>query len=187
MLKMPSGRFDHDVGGTSDFPAAHITPFCVVSSLNRQHASQAPGFAAVVTTTTVLIGEWPGLPLSRAGLGLRRHKTRGGLCPAALGLALMRPRKGLHFALAVSLVVAAIAALDPFRVKLGTTAGLFRALVRGSETAISSPSPGDDDCRRTLRSYVRDRFGAAPTPPNPRSGPLMALEDSTSPIVRTIS
>ena len=97
-----------------------MTLFALVPSLNRQHASQAAGFAAVTIAAAVLIGWWGGLPrLSSWGSSFATTKPVAALCLAALGLALVHPDKNSRFALAVGLVVAVIAVLDLFDVDFG--------------------------------------------------------------------
>jgi hypothetical protein len=82
------------------------------SSLNRKHASQFVGFAAVTIGTAALLGLWAGLPLlSSWGADFPSMRPLGALGLAALGLALVHPGKNSRFAFAVGLVVAALAAL----------------------------------------------------------------------------
>jgi PAS domain S-box-containing protein len=114
-----------------------MTLFALVRSLNRQHASQAAGFAAVTIAVAVLIGWWGGLPrLSSWGLSFATTKPEAALCLTALGLALVHPGKNSRFALAVGLAVAAIAMLDLFGVDFGINHRLVpRAAVPGPGAA----------------------------------------------------
>jgi PAS domain S-box-containing protein len=114
-----------------------MTLFTLVPSLNRQHASQAAGFAAVTIAAAVLIGWWGGLPmLSSWGSGFAATKPVAALCLAALGLALVHPGKNSRFALAVGLAVAAIAVLDLFGVDFGINRWLVpRAAMPGAGVA----------------------------------------------------
>src|SRR5258708_29803064 len=114
-----------------------MTLFALVPSLNRQHARQAAGFAAVTIAAAVLIGWWGGLPmLSSWGSGFAATKPVAALCLAALGLALVHPGKNSRFALAVGLAVAAIAVLDLFGVDFGLNLWLVpRAAVPGPAEA----------------------------------------------------
>jgi PAS domain S-box-containing protein len=83
------------------------------SDLNRQHASQVAGFAAVAIAVAALIGWWVSPPLLYGrGLGFATVKPTTALCLVALGLALVHPGKNSYVAFAASLAVAAIAALD---------------------------------------------------------------------------
>jgi hypothetical protein len=113
-----------------------MTFFAVIRSLNRRHASQAAGFAAVATATTALIGEWADLPLlSSWGSGFAATKPVAALCLAVLGLALMHPGRESRLALALGLAVAAIAVLDLFGVDLGINRWLVPRAVTGSAEA----------------------------------------------------
>jgi PAS domain S-box-containing protein len=93
-------------------------------SSNREHASQAAGFAAVTTAAAALIGWWTGLPiLSSWGAGFPPLRPLGALCLAALGLALVHPGKDSRLPFAVGVAVGGLAAvglvLVPFNVDLG--------------------------------------------------------------------
>src|SRR5260370_35901569 len=116
-----------------------MTLFTLVPSLNRQHASQAAGFAAVTIAAAVLIGWWGGLPmLSSWGSGFAATKPVAALCLAALGLALVHPGKNSRFALAVGLAVAALAVRDLFCVDFGINRWLLpRAAMPGAGVARS--------------------------------------------------
>ncbi len=104
----------------------------LAGSLNRQHASQAAGFAAVAIAAVVLIGWWVGLPmLSSWGSGFA-VKPVTALCLTALGLALVHPGKSMRFAFAVGLAVAAIAALDLVQDLFGLDFGINRWLAPGA-------------------------------------------------------
>src|SRR5215813_13274306 len=113
--------------------------FALVRSLERQHASQVAGLAAVTIAGAVLIGWWEGLPmLSSWGSTFAPTKPVAGLCLTALGLSLVHPGKNSRFALAVGLAVAAIAVLDLFDVDFGINHWLVpRAAVPGSGAASS--------------------------------------------------
>jgi len=81
-------------------------------SLNRQHASQAVGFVAVIIGASALIGLWAGLPLlSSWGSAFPTMRPLAALCLATLGLALVHPGKDSRFAFAVGFAVAALAAV----------------------------------------------------------------------------
>src|SRR5215467_4553013 len=114
-----------------------MTLFALVRSVERQHASQVAGFAAVTIAGAVLIGWWEGLPvLSSWGSTFAPAKPVAALCLASLGLALVHPGKNSRFALAVGLAVAAIAVLDLFGVDFGINRWLVpRAAVPGSGAA----------------------------------------------------
>ena len=84
----------------------------LAGSLNRRHARQAAGFAAVTIAAVVLIGWWTGLPLlSSWGSGLPSMRPAGALALAAVGVALMHPGKNSRVAFAVGLAAAALAAV----------------------------------------------------------------------------
>src|SRR6266849_1466987 len=98
-------------------------------SLRRQHASQAAGFAAVTIAAAALIGWWAGLPpLPSWGSGFASVKPVTALCLAALGLALMHPGNDSRFAFAISLAVAALAALGLGAVLFNVELGIDRWL-----------------------------------------------------------
>src|SRR5215470_1537014 len=111
--------------------------FALVRSLERQHASQVAGLAAVTIAGAVLIGWWDGSPmLSSWGSTFAPTKPVAALCLASLGLALVHPGKNSRFALAVGLAVAAIAVLDLFGVDFGINRWLVpRAAVPGPGAA----------------------------------------------------
>jgi PAS domain S-box-containing protein len=89
-----------------------MAPFALAGILKRQHLSQVAGFAAVAIAASVFIGWWVSLPLlSRWGSGLPAMRPLGALSLAALGIALVHPRKDSRLALAVGLAVATAAAL----------------------------------------------------------------------------
>jgi len=112
-----------------------MTPFALVRSLKRQHASQAAGLAAVTIAAAVFIGWWSGLPrLSSWGAGFATVKPVTALCLTVLGLALVHPGKNSRFSLAVGLAVPAIAMFDLF----GVDFGINRWLVPRAEV----PGPG---------------------------------------------
>src|SRR5262249_18538418 len=118
-----------------EFSGADVTVFVgLAGSLNRQRASQAASFVAVTIAAAALIGWWAELPwLSSWGSGLTTVKPVLALCLAALGLALVHPRKNLRLALAVGLAVVAVAMLDLF----GVDFGINRWLV--PQTAVPGP------------------------------------------------
>src|SRR5258708_36666788 len=79
-----------------------MAPFARVRSLKRQHASQAAGLAAVTIAAAALIGWWTGLAvLSSWGAGFPPLRPLGAFCLAALGLALVPPRKAPRLPLPV--------------------------------------------------------------------------------------
>jgi PAS domain S-box-containing protein len=98
-----------------------VTQFAgLADSMNRQHASQAAGFAAVAIAAAALIGWWAGLPLlSSWATGFPKMKPVTALCLTALGLALMHPGKDSRFADAVGLAVAGVGALTLLGVDFG--------------------------------------------------------------------
>src|SRR5258706_14889282 len=99
-----------------------MAPFARVRSLKRQHASQAAGLAAVTIAAAALIGWWTGLPiLSSWGAGFPPFRPLGALCLAALGLALVQPRKDSRLPFAVGLALAGLSGL-------GGAPGLFHFL-----------------------------------------------------------
>jgi PAS domain S-box-containing protein len=80
-------------------------------SLERQYASQAAGFVAVIIAGAALIGWWAGLPLlSSWGWG-PAMRPLGAFCLAALGFALVHPGKDFRLAFAIGLPVAALGML----------------------------------------------------------------------------
>jgi PAS domain S-box-containing protein len=88
-----------------------VTPF-VGSSLKKQYASQAAGFATVAIAVVALIGWWWELPLpSGWGAGLPATTPLGALCLTVLGLLFIRSRDDI-LAVAVGLAVTAVAAVD---------------------------------------------------------------------------
>jgi hypothetical protein len=96
------------------FWSLYVTLFgALAGSLNRQHASQAAGFAAVTIAAVALTIWWVSLPLpSSWSSGLATVKPTTALCFAALGLAVVYPGTASRFVFAVGLAVAAVAALD---------------------------------------------------------------------------
>ena len=79
---------------------------------NREHTSQAAGYAAVTIAAAALIGWWTGLPiLSSWGAGFPPLRPLGALCLAALGLSLVHPGKDTRLQLAVGVTVGGLAAL----------------------------------------------------------------------------
>ena len=90
-----------------------MTPFAgLASAFDRQHASQAMGFAAVVIAAAALAWQSADLPLlfgGGAGLPVMTPFAAG--CLAALGLALIRPGDPV-LAIASGLTVAAVAVID---------------------------------------------------------------------------
>jgi hypothetical protein len=98
-------------------------------SLNRQHASQAAGFAAVTIGAAALIGLWADLPvLSKWGSSFPIERPLGALGLTALGLALMRPGKESRVALAVGLTATTIAAVGLVLVLSNVELGINRWL-----------------------------------------------------------
>jgi PAS domain S-box-containing protein len=90
-----------------------VTQFAApTGSLKRQHLSQVAGFAAAAVAATVFTGWWVSLPLlSSWGWGLPAMRPLGALCLAALGIALVHPRKDSRLTFAVGLAAAILAAL----------------------------------------------------------------------------
>src|SRR5579864_9478895 len=88
-----------------DLSGAYVTQFAALTgSLKRQHLSQVAGFAAVAVAATVFTGWWVSLPLlSSWGWGLPAMRPLGALCLAALGIALVHPRKDSRLTFAVGL------------------------------------------------------------------------------------
>ncbi len=85
----------------------------LTSSLKREHASQAAGFATVIIGFAALTGWWAGLPLlSSWGSGTATMKPLTAFCFAAVGLPLVYPAKDSRFAFTVGLTVATVALLD---------------------------------------------------------------------------
>src|SRR5215470_17414377 len=111
--------------------------FALVRSLERQHASQVAGLAAVTIAGAVLIGWWDGTPmLSSWGSTFAPTKPVAALCLASLGLALMYPGKSSRLAFAVGLTVLFAAVLDLFGVDFGINRWLVpRAAVMGPGAA----------------------------------------------------
>ena len=71
--------------------------------LKRLHASGIAGFAAMIIAVLGLVGWWTELPLlSSWGSGLAAMKPVTALCLAALGFALVYPRKDSRLAFAVA-------------------------------------------------------------------------------------
>jgi PAS domain S-box-containing protein len=105
------------------------------SSLKRQRASQAAGFAAVTIAAAALIGWWGGLPLlSSWGSSFGTLKPVTAICLAALGLSVVHPGKDSRFALPLGLAVVALAVLDLFGVDVGINRWLVpRATAPGPE------------------------------------------------------
>jgi PAS domain S-box-containing protein len=102
----------------------------LAGSLNRLHASRIAGFAAVIIAILGLVGWWAALPLlSSWGSGLAAMKPVTALCLAALGFALMYPRKDSRLAFAVGLTVVIIATLDLGQVLFNLELGIDRWLV----------------------------------------------------------
>src|SRR5215470_4576521 len=103
-------------------------------SLNRQHASQAAGFAAVTVGAAALIGLWANLPvLSSWGSGFPIERPLGALGLTALGLALIHPGKESRVAFAVGFGAAAIAALALVLVLSNVELGINRWLAPAAE------------------------------------------------------
>jgi predicted MFS family arabinose efflux permease len=102
-----------------------VTSFvALASSLNKEHASQVAGLAAVAIAAAVLIGGWAGLPLlSSWGAGLPPMRPSAALCLAALGLALVHPGKDSRFAFAVGFAVIAVAAVGLVLILLNVDLG----------------------------------------------------------------
>ncbi len=110
------------------------------SSLNRQRARQAVGFAAVIIATGVLVGGPAGLPpLSSWGASFPPMRPSAALCLAALGLALVHPGKDSRFAFAVGLAVIAVAAVGLVLILLNVDPGIDPWLSAG--TAVDGPGP----------------------------------------------
>jgi PAS domain S-box-containing protein len=122
---------------------AHLTPFVALASrLNREHASQLTGLAAVAIAAAVLIGEWTGLPLlSRWGADSPPMRPSAALCLAALGLALVHPGKHSRFAFAVGLAVMAVAAVGLVLILLNVDPGIDPWLAAGAGVAGRGPVP----------------------------------------------
>jgi PAS domain S-box-containing protein len=98
-------------------------------NLNRQHASQAAGFAAVTIAAATLIGLWANLPvLSSWGSGFPIERPLGALGLMALGLALIHPGKESRVAFALGLTAAAIAAVGLVLVLFNVELGINRWL-----------------------------------------------------------
>ncbi len=82
-------------------------------SLDRKHAGQSAGLAAVIIAAASLVGWWASLPLlSSWGSGFVGMKPATALCLAVLGSALLHPGKNFRFAFVAGLAVAAVAMLD---------------------------------------------------------------------------
>jgi len=98
--------------------------------LNRLCASRIAGFAAVIIAVLGLVGWWAELPLlSSWGSGVAAMKPVTALCLAALGFALMYPRKDSRLAFAVGFTVVIVAALDLSQVLFNLELGIDRWLV----------------------------------------------------------
>ena len=112
----------------------------LTGSLNRQHASQAAGIAAMIISAAVLIGGWAGLPLLLSwGAGFPPMRPSVALCVAALGLALVHPGKDSRFAFWVGLAVVPLAAAGMVLVLFKMDLGLDPWLAAG--TAAEGPGP----------------------------------------------
>jgi PAS domain S-box-containing protein len=87
-----------------------VTLFVALAgNLNKQRASQVAGFAALTISAAVLSGWWAGLPLlSSWGPGLPAMRPLAALCLAALGVALVHPRKDSRVALVAGLAAATL-------------------------------------------------------------------------------
>jgi hypothetical protein len=98
--------------------------------LERLYASRIAGFAAVIIAVLGLVGWWAELPLlSSWGSGLAAMKPVTALCLAALGFALMFPRKDSRLAFAIGFTVIIVAALDLSQVLFNLELGIDRWLV----------------------------------------------------------
>jgi PAS domain S-box-containing protein len=111
-----------------------VTSFVALATrLNREHASQVAGLAAVAIAAAVLIGGWAGLPLlSSWGTDFPPMRPSAALCLAALGLALVHPGKDSRFAFAVGLAVVAVAAVGLVLILLNVDPGIDPWLAAGA-------------------------------------------------------
>jgi PAS domain S-box-containing protein len=108
----------------------------LAGNLDRQRASQAAGFAAVMIGAAAFIGRWASMPLLSSWVsGFARTRPMTALCLMALGLALMHRSKESRFAVAVGCATTAVAALTLLGVDFGINAWLV------PQGAVLEPGP----------------------------------------------
>jgi PAS domain S-box-containing protein len=119
-----------------------VTSFVsLVGGLNRRHACQVVGLAAVIINVAVLIGGWAGLPLlSSWGTGFHPMRPTAALLVAALGLALVHPGKDSRFAFWVGLAVVANAVLGVGFILFNIDPGIDPWLAAGSAVEGAGPA-----------------------------------------------
>ncbi len=103
----------------------------LAGSLNRQHASQAAGFATVAIAAAVLLGWWAGLPLlSSWGSGFPPMRPVGALCLGA-----SRPAASAAFHRSMTWSRAALSGLRLSR-DFGGALGLTGKVLFGHRTGL---------------------------------------------------
>ena len=113
----------------------------LAGNLNRQHASQAAGIAAMMIAAVVLVGGWVKLPLlSSWGAGFHPMRPTAALLIAALGLALVHPGKDSRFAFVVGLAVVANAALGLGFILFDINPGIDPWLAAGTAAEGAGPA-----------------------------------------------